>query len=369
MLVGQGQAAQLPSRRQSTSVGFHPTSSARKACLLLQQKAVLHHSSTTVPGGTPLARILTAFNKALAAKKPNPPAIIIDEANKFTSWSTDYPKELDSLLSFFVAVTKQENLTHVLLLTSDYGYVNWLEQGIGKTFYNVQVIGDFPVKEARAFYSTRVPGPVSDEDWEQVYQVCGGNAGLLIRAAKADLQKALTDIITTVRPSVERGLEPSIDAGFTAQQQVLQAMVRENLLAYRPYSTWAIDIHTDAFGPKRKEVVTAPTPAHLHCMRELELPDEPAADTGAGSAFSDPETAAVRKAITDVEGEISDVKTEIDDIKKDLKTAQARSDTQEVQQLRDELRQLRNKESQLREVLKKRLDKELLLMQSEASAA
>ena len=122
---------------------------------------------------------------------------------------------------------------------------------------------------------------------------------------------ALTDVIKTVRPSVQRGLEPSVDAGFTAQQyasaitaivtgpahavlaselkkllgggnagkEVLQALVRENLVAYRPYSTWATDIDMDAFGPQQEEVVTAPTLAHLFCMRQLNLPDAPPADT------------------------------------------------------------------------------------------
>ncbi|KAK9820217.1 hypothetical protein WJX72_007582 [[Myrmecia] bisecta] len=295
----------------------------------------------------------------------------------------------------------QENLTHVLLLTSDYGYVNWLEQGIGKTFYNVQVIGDFPEEEARKFYNTRGPKPVSEEDWKQVYEVCGGNAGLLIRAAKPNLQTALTDIITTVRPSVERGLKPSPDAGWTAQhyatavkeiidapwhavpasaledkfgsgyagRQVLQAMMRENLVAYRPYSTWASDIDMDAFGPKRVEVVTAPTPAHLHCMRELELPDEPPADTGADSAPSDSELVAVRKAIASVERQIRKVMKNIDGIQKDISTVKASQDLEEVRMLREELKQLREELKQLREEKRQLREEKLLLMQREASAA
>ena len=88
---------------------------------------------------------------------------------------------------------------------------------VGKTFYNVQVIGDFPADEARQFFDTLVEGTVSEKDWELVYevrlkhieltviaapahtsmqgalQVCGGNAGLLLRAANTnfggDLQK------------------------------------------------------------------------------------------------------------------------------------------------------------------------------------
>ena len=122
---------------------------------------------------------------------------------------------------------------------------------------------------------------------------------------------ALTKIIKIVHRSVRLGLKPSADAGFTAQQyatavkaittapahavlaevlqkllgggtagkEVLQAMVRDNLVAYRPYSDWAMDIDMDAFGPQRREVVTAPTPAHLFCMRQLNLPDEPPAET------------------------------------------------------------------------------------------
>jgi len=111
---------------------------------------------------------------------------------------------------------------------------------------------------------------------------------------------ALEGIIQTVRPSVLSGLEPSADAGWTAEQyaavldklavephavlaselkaefgggyvgaQVLQAMVRQDLVAYRPHSDWARDIAEEAFGADLEEVVTAPTPAHLYCMQRL----------------------------------------------------------------------------------------------------
>ena len=175
-------------------------------------------------------------------------------------------------------------------------------------------------------------------------QVCGGNAGLLVRAANTrydDLEEgvhvsymqsgvcctfsavhaasngvslvhsALQGILTRVRPGVERGLTPGREAGWTFQQyaavvraitacapyavlasvleeecgggdagrQVLQAMVREDLVAYRPYSEWARDLPEEAFcasdGPfaELDVVVMAPTPAHLYCMRKLTLPD------------------------------------------------------------------------------------------------
>ena len=121
---------------------------------------------------------------------------------------------------------------------------------------------------------------------------------------------ALQDTLGTVRPSVQSGLEPESEAGWTAQQyaaavraitagpphavlaselvaqfggrssgrQVLEMMVREDLVFCRPYSEWARDLPEEAFrasdGPvhRLEVVVTAPTAAHLYCMRELTLP-------------------------------------------------------------------------------------------------
>ena len=104
-----------------------------------------HGSASELVGGimarsssTPIAIVLhilgQALRQTLEEGRPTPP-IIIDEANKLTSWSTAHPVELDMLLSFFVLVSKQQDWAHVLLLTSDYAYINWLEKGkhIGPT--------------------------------------------------------------------------------------------------------------------------------------------------------------------------------------------------------------------------------------------
>ena len=125
------------------------------------------------------------------------------------------------------------------------------------------------------------------------------------------MHAALEEVLQTARPSVQRGLKPGPEAGWTVQQyaetvraitagasyavlasvleaqfgggsagrQVLQAMVRNDLVAYRPYSSWARDLPVGAFrasdrpNPELEEVVTAPSPAHLHCMQKLMLPD------------------------------------------------------------------------------------------------
>ena len=81
--------------------------------------------------GSPVGSVLNTFQQALQQTfKGRPrPAIIIDEANRLMSWSTTHPKELRTLLSFFVAITKEQDATHVLLVTSDYAFVSWLEEG------------------------------------------------------------------------------------------------------------------------------------------------------------------------------------------------------------------------------------------------
>jgi hypothetical protein len=55
------------------------------------------------------------------------PVIIIDEANRLVKWKDE--ESLDSLLAFFVYITKQEQLAHVILATSDTFLTQWLETG------------------------------------------------------------------------------------------------------------------------------------------------------------------------------------------------------------------------------------------------
>jgi hypothetical protein len=55
------------------------------------------------------------------------PVIIIDEANALMKWKDE--DSLDSLLAFFVYLTKQEKLAHVILATSDTFLTQWLESG------------------------------------------------------------------------------------------------------------------------------------------------------------------------------------------------------------------------------------------------
>ena len=83
---------------------------------------------------TPLNTIIDAYSKfAKEAKQKRAPGdprpvIIIDEANRLTAWKDK--ESLEQLLAFFVYLTKQEQLAHVVLATSDTFLVEWLESGV-----------------------------------------------------------------------------------------------------------------------------------------------------------------------------------------------------------------------------------------------
>ena len=55
------------------------------------------------------------------------PVIIIDEANRLMVWKDK--ESLEQLLAFFVYLTKQEQLAHVILATSDTFLTQWLDLG------------------------------------------------------------------------------------------------------------------------------------------------------------------------------------------------------------------------------------------------
>ncbi len=58
------------------------------------------------------------------------PVIIIDEANSLTKWKDT--ESLEQLLAFFVYLTKQEQLAHVILATSDTFLTQWLDSGASR---------------------------------------------------------------------------------------------------------------------------------------------------------------------------------------------------------------------------------------------
>jgi hypothetical protein len=66
------------------------------------------------------------------------PVIIIDEANALMEWKDT--ESLEQLLAFFVYLTKQEQLAHVILATSDTFLTQWLESGAPLLALGLQVV-------------------------------------------------------------------------------------------------------------------------------------------------------------------------------------------------------------------------------------
>lgn len=82
---------------------------------------------------SPIGGIIDSLTAFLEATRPlsYKPVIIIDEANVVMEWKEQDKghAELKKLLRFFVRVTKQEHLAHIVLATSDYFLTTWLENG------------------------------------------------------------------------------------------------------------------------------------------------------------------------------------------------------------------------------------------------
>ena len=148
-------------------------------------------------------------------------------------------------------VSKQKKLAHVIMASSDSGFLTWIETRESwervlcrrvfprellcparskKTnltyscflkfvaaelspFYSAEVVGDFTEPEARSYFDKQLqqtaatktrsspgppPAPLSDAEWARVHEVCGGNPGRL----------------TTVAFSASGGLQPGdLDRG------------------------------------------------------------------------------------------------------------------------------------------------------------
>eukprot|EP00611_Tribonema_gayanum_P027219 TRINITY_DN665_c2_g1_i2.p1 TRINITY_DN665_c2_g1~~TRINITY_DN665_c2_g1_i2.p1 ORF type:complete len:361 (+),score=72.58 TRINITY_DN665_c2_g1_i2:133-1215(+) len=268
------------------------------------------------------------------AKKP---VLVIDEANKLEKWGEKHQEDLDALISFFIMITKRLHRCHVFLVTSECGFEAWLQQqpGMRDIFCSTYVVGHFEEKDAKDFLELELQASlknsgnkstvaVSNADWRQIYEVCGGNAGLLKLAAgdfgvqypngswRSVLEELCSATYGQVQDAALQGGDgfnsvhyidaalallnsphnaitqhamelllgsrnkTAVHLGTAAQVQagarVLRAIVKANRLGLRPYSAWAKDIPREAYGPEFRPplaIVTAPTPADLYSMRVM----------------------------------------------------------------------------------------------------
>ncbi|KAH7620151.1 putative ATP-binding protein [Nannochloris sp. 'desiccata'] len=186
------------------------------------------------------------------ASLPRKPVIVIDEANNLMDWTEPGPSQpkLKTMLDFLVAISKEANLVHVVLATSDYFLANWIKgKGVATNNFRIHVLGDLTEEEAREFvYGTAVgatidplsvaapgvaapvvtwPGIINDpsepiavpggaeEQWQAIYERCGGNIGMLKQCVGAarelgSWKDALDIVVANSRSAIEQGFKPKV---------------------------------------------------------------------------------------------------------------------------------------------------------------
>ena len=185
-------------------------------------------------------------------------------------------------------------------------------------------LGNLSRDEAHEFFVQHVlpcfsRAPDSRDAWDRVYEVCGGNPGLLRKcassaAAYGSWETACASIVRAAMTRITKGLSPSTwegavwttddcrtvlqmiasspHAAVPAAQleahlgfslfglrlfgwggaQKLQSMNKMNLLLRRSYDPLARDIDAAAFGPELEDVYTLPSAAHIiAAKRKLNL--------------------------------------------------------------------------------------------------
>ncbi|KAG7667025.1 hypothetical protein KSW81_000773 [Nannochloris sp. 'desiccata'] len=132
------------------------------------------------------------------------PVIVIDEVNALTLWKRKDAVALKQLIEFLKRSCKEEHLAHVVLASSEFFMISWLQnQGYDANSRDDQVLGDLTSAEAFVYLcGGKVlnrngvledwPGLIAQskeiktlalkmtpEDWKKVWSVCGGNIHLL----------------------------------------------------------------------------------------------------------------------------------------------------------------------------------------------
>lgn len=261
-----------------------------------------------------------------------------DEANELMEWRESDPSnpQLKSLFKFLIQVSKQLNLVHVILASSDYFLVGWLAgNGLTEDKFKRKVLGELPEKEARDFVFGDAEGtwpglvnnpdyeslPVpacSDDQWREIYEHCGGNIWLL-RQCVTDargkenwggaLKTAVAGALSAVDNAAKPGRLPKRDVAplwngaqwkkvlelittsphhavlqSTLEKElgkdskisgelILRSMGKYNLLALRYPSDLARDLPQEVYGNSMKTVVTLPLPSYVWAAKKL-LQDE-----------------------------------------------------------------------------------------------
>ncbi|KAH7617852.1 hypothetical protein NADE_000056 [Nannochloris sp. 'desiccata'] len=104
---------------------------------------------------TDLMAVIDTYNFLLENIPPGQkkPIIVIDEANALTLWKRKDAVALKQLLEFFKRSCKEIHTAHIVLATSEFFLVSWLEsQGFDENVRRDEVLGDLTSAEAFCIY-------------------------------------------------------------------------------------------------------------------------------------------------------------------------------------------------------------------------
>eukprot|EP00878_Enallax_costatus_P016131 GHUV01016920.1.p2 GENE.GHUV01016920.1~~GHUV01016920.1.p2 ORF type:complete len:234 (+),score=95.96 GHUV01016920.1:1598-2299(+) len=206
------------------------------------------------------------------------------------------------------------------------------------------------------------------------------------RLPAPDAGYTATDYATAVKDILDSDHNAVEDVGLAEKlgKQSLDAMVQANLLALRPYSSWAADIDDAAFGPDQCfTVVTAPTTLHLYLMKRhrsmllkpldtQQVPAQANPDSSTPPSRSSSPTSDALKAVADeirgAQGKIEDVERQMQQVSSKIsaiREAKGEGWQDELAYWQQKEHQLAEKERQLRDDKKLLQEKQLLLMKRE----
>eukprot|EP00877_Chromochloris_zofingiensis_P011590 jgi/Chrzof1/6685/Cz19g05200.t1 len=297
--------------------------------------------------------VLDAWDEARAQgqlEDSSPPLLVLDEAHVLMRWSEQHKTDLQELLRFLM-------LPQVAMLTEHVDML--LLQRSGQGSVTLFVFGDLNLTHAREYLNQRL-------------QL---------------LHKALIQVVKDVARTLQPGYLPPPTAGYTAADcatavkaildspykavdedllssqlgslEPLQAMVKANLLALRPFSPWAYDVSAKAFGPERlATVITAPSALHLYLMevqrgKLLEALDAMEATISVTQRSGSPSSLELQE----VRQQIKEVELEIKEVAAQLEAAEEAGNEGKAARLGRKEEQLRQKKQSLREI-------ELLLLKA-----
>jgi hypothetical protein len=108
------------------------TSTAQLVDGFKQASALIRGSHILTVTAADLAPVLETFHKLLElwqqSGMQHVPALIIDAADVLQEWPQEHGRLLRALLWTFVASSVQDNRCHVVLVTTEYSFVEWLTQ-------------------------------------------------------------------------------------------------------------------------------------------------------------------------------------------------------------------------------------------------